>query len=70
MVRVALKGEIWDAFSFSMSLTDLGFGGALTGTLLGCGAGNRFFPSWREEVGKGWRGTTETKVRRRRRITN
>ncbi len=44
VVSVALKGETWEAFSFSSSWTDLGLGGAATGTLLGWGAGNRFFP--------------------------
>lgn len=42
-----MKGEIWAAFSFSSSWTLLVFGGAPTGTLLGGGAGNRFFPFWR-----------------------
>lgn len=47
VVRVALKGETWAAFSFCISWTDLVFGGVPTGTLLGGGAGNRFFPFWR-----------------------
>lgn len=47
VVSVALKGENWEAFSFSRSWIDLGLGGAPTGTLLGRGAGNRFFPFWR-----------------------
>lgn len=47
VVSVALKGETWEAFSFSSSWTDLGLGGAPTGTLLGGGAGKRFFPFWR-----------------------
>lgn len=51
MVNVAVKGETWAAFSFSSSWTLLGFGGAATGTLLGGGAGNRFFPFWR---GREW----------------
>lgn len=51
MVKVALNGDTWAAFSFSSSWMLLVFGGAATGTLLGGGAGNRFFPFWR---GREW----------------
>lgn len=35
VVSVALKGETWEAFSFSSSWIDFGLGGAATGTLSG-----------------------------------
>lgn len=64
VVSVALKGETSAAFSFACSWRDLGLGGAATGTLLGWGAGNKFFPSWRgqdlRQKGMIWKREGET----------